>query len=67
MATDTRPIGMRVPEALVDDARIQAGLPPYTTISEVVRFALATIAKRPDPHAEMLLRADPKPRAGAAA
>jgi hypothetical protein len=42
-------IGTRVEPELIADARKGAGLPPHAGVSEVVRYALAVLAGRPDP------------------
>ena len=44
-------IGVRVAPELLDEARERAGLPPDTSRSEVVRYALAVVAGRDDPRA----------------
>ncbi len=52
---------VRLKPALIADAREAAGLPATTPVSHLVRLALAMLAGRPDPQAEMV-----QPRGAAA-
>jgi hypothetical protein len=49
------------------DAAVRAGLPADARPTQVIRYALALLAGRPDPHRIAVTRPGPKPRAGAAA
>jgi hypothetical protein len=46
---NTPNVVVRAEPELIADARERAGLPPHAGVSEVVRYALAVVAGRPDP------------------
>jgi hypothetical protein len=58
---------VRVEPELIREAADRAGLSPRATTAEIIRYALAIVAGRPDPHEVALVRPGPKRRAGAAA
>jgi hypothetical protein len=45
---------------LVREAAERANLSPRASVSEVIRYALAVLAKRQDPHEDALGRRGPK-------
>lgn len=58
---------MRAEPALIREAAERAGFTAGTPVSTVIRYALAVMAGRPDPHRDAEARPGPKPKAGAAA
>jgi hypothetical protein len=58
---NTPQLMVRAEPELVADARDRAGLPPHAGVSEVVRYALAVVAGRPDPH-QIAARRSTSPR-----
>lgn len=63
---DTPMVATRAEPDLIRDAAERAGL-LGAPASQVIRYALALLAGRPDPHTVARLRPGPKPRSGAAA
>ena len=59
-------LGVRAEPELIREAAERAGL-AGATASQVIRYALAVLAGRPDPHKVAIVRPGPKPRSGAAA
>jgi hypothetical protein len=57
---------VRVEPALIREAAERAGLSPRATVAEIIRYALAVVAGKPDPHEVALVRPGPKRRSGAA-
>ena len=69
---NTPQIAARLERPLLDDATaaaVEAGLPAHVSVAEVVRFAVALLAKRPDPRQVAMSRPGPKAKekAGGAA
>ena len=67
---NTSSVFARVHPALISDAREGAerdGLSSGASVSELIRYALAVMAGRPDPCAAAAARPGPKPRDGTAA
>jgi hypothetical protein len=53
----------RVEPELIREVAARAGLSSRASVAEVVRYALAVAAGRPDPHDVALVRPGPKRRA----
>lgn len=66
MANTPRTIVRAEPD-LIRDAADRAGLPPGTPISGLIRYCLAVVAGRPDPHSVVIAPPGPKSRRQAAA
>ena len=70
MANTPRVIARAEPD-LIRDAAERAErdgqLAPGSSVSTVIRYALAVVAGRPDPHRVAVTRPGPKPKVGATA
>lgn len=58
---------IRVEPELIRDAAAAAGLGGNAPATNVIRFALAVLAGRSNPHAVAMTKRGPKPKTGAAA
>ena len=57
---------MRAEPELIREVAEKLELPASASVSQVIRYALAVVAGRPNPHEVAIVRPGPKPRAGAA-
>jgi hypothetical protein len=61
---NTPRVTVRAESDLIRDVATKHDLPVRASVAEIIRFALAFAAGRPDPHGDALVRPGPKRRAG---